>query len=735
MKSAFQIVSVLAALSFALLVATGIDLNHGRTGYVLVALGGAISVLAGATVVKPSPNLRFGFAILVLLTGAYFVGRALIGGPEGLSFPDVALVLGGLGVYLGVILSGEKARRLWLGMVFVLAVLNASVAIYQQWTPEAFYFWHGSSGDAQKIVGLFGHYNAFASYLNGSVFFLLSYVVLGKQTVLRILLAAGAVVVVAGLIYSGSRGGWISFVIGGGVWLVFLVVNLKRDKSRLFAPIAILGTVLVVVGGATSAGVIQRMTEKRHLESDPDLDLQVDLSEADGGRFAFQQMGFEIFQDEPIFGSGPRAFSYRSLEKWDLDSLGMRDGLPVFAHNEYVQVLSDYGLVGFLLLLAVVFGHGILGLIRVYLGDADSREIMIWTIGAAGGLVAMLAQSFFSFLFHFPACLALAALQLGLFASPQSRSRVRVGVSGRIMGLMGLALAISLVMIGLPLGKSYRLQLQGREELAGVMTKDDAFRAYEILTAAGNLANEPEFSELIARDATTRAIEAEEDGDLELARDYNLRAKKALERALELNPYLGEGIVGIPLLDDKLGNFSEAEKGHKIAMSKLWTREYTLRPHFNAARSSFFKSFRVQDTGDSLVLLYQARERLQKRLEILRTLKDTPALRGFGPELEAWIAYREGRLLFEKGQEIWSNRRPRDPALAMALLLEARKRYEASKAVVAEKEALWEQDWKQLEMNLGALKAGRTNPVVLTPEEVGKYLTPEVGLATDESNR
>ena len=90
----------------------------------------------------------------------------------------------------------------------------------------------------------------------------------------------------------------------------------------------------MVVGGATSAGVIQRMTEKRHLESDPDLDLQVDLSEADGGRFAFQQMGFEIFRDEPIFGSGPRIF-YRSLEKWDLDFMGWSS---VFAHNEYVQV-------------------------------------------------------------------------------------------------------------------------------------------------------------------------------------------------------------------------------------------------------------------------------------------------------------------------------------------------------------------------------------------------------------
>jgi hypothetical protein len=115
--------------------------------------------------------------------------------------------------------------------------------------------------------------------------------------------------------------------------------------------------------------------------------------------------------------------------------------------------------------------------------------------------------------------------------------------------------------------------------------------------------------------------------------------------------------------------------------------------------------------------------------------RDFEPLRGFGEELEAWIAYREGRQLFKKGNDIWWNARPRNPRLAMALMLEARKRYEVSRAVVSKREPLWERDWKQLETNLGAMRAGQTNPVILSPEEVVKFLEQEVGLATKESGR
>jgi O-antigen ligase/tetratricopeptide (TPR) repeat protein len=735
MKLIMQIIPLLAALAFAVLAATGIDLINSRTGFGMVALGVALFLFALLVLCQPAPGRRFGLAALVVGGGAYFVTRAYSVGPVSLAYADVSLVLGGLGVYLAVAFSGEKSRRNWIALVMVVAVLNAVIALYQQWGPGIYYFWQTRTGDRQMVGGFFGHYNAFASYLNGSIFFLLSYVALGKRMGLRVVLGLAALAMVGGLVYSGSRGGWVSFVIGGAVWLVFLLIALKRSGSRLFGPAALIGIMLAVAGGVTSVGVIRNLTEKRQLEQNRDLDPEVDLADADGGRFAFQQMAFEVFQDEPILGRGPRAFSYRSLEKWDRDSLGIWSNLPVYAHNEFMQTLSDYGLIGFLILLVLIFAHGIIALLGVSTGDSMGRDAVIWQIGAAGGLAAMLCQSFFSFLFHYPACVALAAVQLGLLASPNFRARSGGAVMGRIAGLAGLAVAVSLVIVGWSLGRSYLLQREGKQDLAAAVTKEQAFRAFDSLTKAGNLAKDPDLFEWIARDAMFRANQAEEEGDAGLAREYNSAAKSALSRSLELNPHFGEGLAGLPRVNDKLGNYEEAEKGHQKAMSELWTREISLRPHYQAARSSFFKSFRAENSVEALALLYQARERLQKRLRILRMTRDFEPLRGFGEELEAWIAYREGRQLFKKGNDIWWNARPRNPRLAMALMLEARKRYEVSRAVVSKREPLWERDWKQLETNLGAMRAGQTNPVILSPEEVVKFLEQEVGLATKESGR
>jgi O-antigen ligase len=574
-----------------------------------------------------------------------------------------------------------------------------------------------------------------AAYLNGSVFFLLSYVVLGKRVGLRVFFALAVVAMVMALVHSGSRGGWLSLMVGGAVWLGFLLIDLKRHGSRLFVPLALVGLPLVVAGGVTSVGVVRLLTAERQVEQNPDRDPEVNLAEADGGRMAFQQMAFEVFQDEPVLGGGPRAFSYRSLEKWDRDALGIWTNLPVYAHNEYLQVLSDYGLVGFLVVVALLFGHGIAGLAGVLTGGSRDREVTIWQIGAAGGLTAILTQSFFSFLFHYPACLALAAVQLGMLASPLSPSRRSGVIMGRVVALAGLAVAAGLIVAGWPLGQSYRLQRQGMKELSAAESRDQVFRAFETLTKAGNLAKEPDIFEVVARRAMAFANEAEKGGHPDLARELNVKAKEALERSLELNPHFGEGIAGLPRVNDKLGNFAEAEKGHERAMKELWTREISLRPHYQAARSSYFKSFRTESSSEALSFLYLTRERLQRRLEILRRTRDQKPMRDFGAEVEAWIAFHEGRELFQKGDDIWKNARPRNPGLAMTLLLEARKRYDQSKEVVAGKEPRWAAERKQLETHLGYLQAGRTDPVPLTEEELRKYLPPEVGLATDGGSR
>lgn len=735
MKSLATIIPLLAALAFVILAVTGIDLIMGRVGFGMVALGGALFLFCLLLLVKPTADRRFGLAGLVLAGGAYFIWRAWVGGPVALATADIALVLSGLGVYLGVAASGERGRRIWIVVVAVVALLNAAIALYQQWSPGIYYFWQSRVGEDQMVAGFFGHYNAFAAYLNGSVFFLLSYVVLGRRLGLRILLALGSLAIVAAVVYSGSRGGWLSFVIGAAVWLVFLLVVLKRQGSRLFGPLALAGVLLVVAGGVTSIGVVRKLTAERQVEQNPDFESEVNLAEADGGRMAFQQMAFEVFQDEPMLGAGPQAFSYRSLEKWDRDALGIWTNLPVFAHNEYLQVLSDYGLVGFLVVVVLLFGHGVVALAGVVSGGLRDREMTLWQIGAAGGLAAILAQSFFSFLFHFPACLALAAVQLGMLSSPVSQTGKNGRVLSRVVALAGLTVAVGLVVIGWPLGQSYRLQRQGMGELRAAGDHDEVFRGFATLTEAGNLAKQPDIFEVIARRAMTLTNQLAKDGNPGLARDYALKAKEALERALELNPHFGEGLAGLPRVNDMLGHFAEAEEGHRKAMRELWTREISLRPHYHAARSSYYKAFRAGSNDEALRSLYQARERLQQRLMILRRKRDVESIRDFAAEVEAWIAFREGRRLFQKGDDIWKNARPRNPELAMALLIEARKRYERSKEVVAEIEPLWEAEWKQLETHLSYLRAGRTNPLELEEEELRKYLLPEVGLATGEGSR
>ena len=86
-----------------------------------------------------------------------------------------------------------------------------------------------------------------------------------------------------------------------------------------------------------------------------------------------QQMAFEIFLDSPVLGQGPRSFSYLSLENWDPDMLWIRIGIPDFAHNEYLQVLSDYGAVGFLIIIVLLIAHGVLGTFQI-IGNHDGRS-------------------------------------------------------------------------------------------------------------------------------------------------------------------------------------------------------------------------------------------------------------------------------------------------------------------------------------------------------------------------
>lgn len=728
----------LCAAFFVIIAATGIDLITSRIGVGLVGLGVALCVVSILRLVNPPQSSRPWLTIFSLLGAGYLVGRALMGGPEGLAVHDIALVLSAIGIYLSVTSTGRGVRGFWIVLLAILVALNVGLAISQSVLESPFYFWQPGGSDESHAIGLFAHYNAFASFLNGTVFFFLSYTFFGRNVAARWACALLSLGLIVTLVMSQSRGGWLSFVVGGSLWMVLLILFLKQRRSKLLGIISIAVVLLGVGGIVSSVWVVQRITEKRVEKYEENTGRKVEAKVSDGGRVAFQQMGFEIFLDSPVVGGGARAFSYRALEKWDPDTLELWMGDPEFAHNEFIQLLSDYGLVGFVLVLALLFIHGILGVINLVSEDDRDSGLSIWQLGAAGGLVAMLCQSYFSFIFHFPACVVLCAFQLAILASqskekPKNRPVFRF--TELVIGIGGLGVAAALAFLGINFFKGYLLSKEAVQKLTAAESVEDVFTGLETLEKAGDRSWDPKSFEIVARRAMLEANTALQGDDPAVAEKFNLRAKAAFERSLELNPNFSAALAGLPRVEDALGNHTAAEEGHQKAMKLIWAREIKLRPYFHAARSSFLQALKSDNDAIALDLLREAKSRILKRREILeprRELDEEKEIRGI---IQAWLNYYEGRAIFQRGNDIWINAKPRNPELALAFLLEAQTRYQLSEKLVKGKDPRWEREAKQLKFSVETLEAAQYQPVKLSEEQIGNAIEKEAVLDSNPTTR
>ena len=728
----------LCAAFFVIIAATGIDLITSRIGVGLVGLGVALCVVSILRLVNPPLSSRPWLTIFSLLGAGYLVGRALMGGPEGLAVHDVALVLSAIGIYLSVTSTGRGVRGFWIILLAILVAVNVGLAISQSVLENPFYFWQPGGSDESHAIGLFAHYNAFASFLNGTVFFFLSYTFFGRNVAARWACALLSLGLIVTLVMSQSRGGWLSFVVGGSLWMVLLILFLKQRRSKLLGIVSIAVVLLGVGGIVSSVWVVQRITEKRVEKYEENTGRKVEAKVSDGGRVAFQQMGFEIFLDSPVVGGGARAFSYRALEKWDPDTLELWMGDPEFAHNEFIQLLSDYGLVGFVLVLVLLFIHGIVGVINLVSEDDRDPGLSIWQLGAAGGLVAMLCQSYFSFIFHFPACVVLCAFQLAILASQskeKSKSRPVLRFTELVIGIGGLGVAAALAFLGINFFKGYMLSKEAVQKLAAAESVEDVFTGLETLEKAGDRSWDPKSFEIVARRAMLEANTALQGNDPAVAEKFNLRAKAAFERSLELNPNFSAALAGLPRVEDALGNHAAAEEGHQKAMKLIWAREIKLRPYFHAARSSFLQALKSDNDAIALDLLREAKSRILKRREILEPRRELDEEKEIRRIIQAWLNYYEGRAIFQRGNDIWINAKPRNPELALAFLLEAQTRYQLSEKLVKGKDPRWEREAKQPKFSVETLEAAQYQPVKLSEEQIGNAIEKEAVLDSNPTTR
>lgn len=212
-----------------------------------------------------------------------------------------------------------------------------------------------------------------------------------------------------------SRAALLGVGIGAAVLVALSLWMVWRTNRHLFGMIAAGGVLIVLIGGAVMYQVGSENLRRRMANSPVESDV----------RLSIWRSGLHQHALAPLFGTGSRTFSDYGMMLREAHAPGHQKD-PVFTHNEYLQMLGDYGWTGMALMSCVLVLHLWNGLrfVRWFAdwrfgetGEVRSDSLGL-AIGSIAALVAGLAQAVFEFHFHVPSMILLAAFCCGVLMNP-----------------------------------------------------------------------------------------------------------------------------------------------------------------------------------------------------------------------------------------------------------------------------------------------------------------------------
>ncbi len=437
------------------------------------------------------PYLYQGFAIKGILAWAFLgllvclVWYSILSGKAGWSFlrrlgpPLGAWLLAGL-ISLIAVWNVPEAFRSWIWIVFLAhltlvvpylgqdlrvirrwaaAVAGASVLVcgigILEWFDLSLLGWTTpffTPGKIRRIFSTIGHPNLLASF--NLLLICISASGLWAERSARKKWLWGLVIILnmVCLYMTRSRGAWISLL--GTSGLMFLTAcfiaprAVRWQRRHKVFWIGTSGLILVLAGiGATIifgySVPASLMDGSQRLSSIP----------AVQSRWIIWQGTFRMFHDHPLLGVGVGMFSRRFPEYRAPELVKYHDEEVriVHAHNEYLEILAEMGLIGlcsFLAFLVLVAWRGLGGL-RFPDGRApDDRQIWLWGTGA--GWIGLLMHGLVSVSLRFttPSLFMWISMGwvLGLTARNEDRKPLLPAPSRRFRAALCFSLA-ALIML------------------------------------------------------------------------------------------------------------------------------------------------------------------------------------------------------------------------------------------------------------------------------------------------
>ncbi len=371
------------------------------------------------------------------------------------------------------------------------------------------------------------------------------------KPVARVLVGYASLVILAGIGVSVSRGSWISTLL---VLVVLFVVLALRQTHR--APALVL--LALLIGGSIALIPKSIGFQMRYRELFAQGRLNDDL------RFTLWRPAVQVWRENLLFGVGPAHFDY-AFRRYRPELVQYR---PDRIHNDYLNTLADWGIVGAALVTSawILLGRGLMKTWRVArgarneLGESKGRNRFAFMLGASLGLLAILFHSVVDFNMNIPANAILAITLMALLSSylrfTTEHFWIRLGVGSKLLA-SGVLLA-GLIYLGT---QESRLAC----ECFWLQKADQApsFSPDQVRLLEKAFAAEPKNGDTAYAIGEAFRVQSKEGGD-----NYQELATKAMQwfgRAIKLNPWNGDSFMRYGSCLDWIGRQDESAPYFKRA--------------------------------------------------------------------------------------------------------------------------------------------------------------------------
>ncbi len=358
-------VCLIFMLCLALVIACCLGVTHS------LVLQGPAMILIGLTaivscLVTTNIQIRITWLLPILLATVYFLVRSWLSPVQDLALEDQFLILAAVLFYLlgGQVLGYPLGRTALAWTVISILCLHLGAALLQMFGNEGYgLVWLFTSAeriDNEVITGMYGYRGSFANFAAVSGVVSLSLGIWGRSPKwVRALLVVVGLFALLCVCFTQSRSAIVSLGVGGIAMLALLWFSVESQEAKIRSRFR-LGTFI-----ASGLGVVMFIVatvwvfQSRAIKAEG-----VDVVFDSDVRLAYWSMAVEQFVEHPIFGAGSRSYAYECFRYWS-PNLDTGEANPEFAHNEYLQLLADYGIVGFLIIIGLIGWHLSQGVIQI----------------------------------------------------------------------------------------------------------------------------------------------------------------------------------------------------------------------------------------------------------------------------------------------------------------------------------------------------------------------------------